>query len=450
LEEAVIEDYTDTGVTSLASYYLIDCYFSLKNIPKLEEVIASFNLQHDEFLNTGALPVDYRDILPKILKRAIKCDGLDEMSVAKLKGMQAYVTQEIIPQYHDLKIKRTSKTLEGKVINEALKLTEEALAFYPSEGFFNTLYSNLLYNASQPDKAMDYKLRSIAKKDNGGLYANVSLSDCTEEYINNYAENLKKIFGEIDGDAARNYVEGYDFDSDVGTLWDRKLYAQISELYKFIKPQITDYSKIGELSDVLKGGGLFEVAYSLNESGDVDMAREAYEMHIKTKGESSAAYNNLAIIYEKKKNAAKAIELIKKAKELAGPDDELVNRNYQRICGNKQNDTQRPKAEASVPRSKPKLSFDEKTGQVHFGKNSVEIPLGSNQYQLCKAVFGVPIGTWVNESDVVDNFFRGKESKRGFYDAVRLANTRIEGELKVPRLIEYVASRARIRKEAMT
>ena len=63
------------------------------------------------------------------------------------------------------------------------------------------------------------------------------------------------------------------------------------------------------------------------------------------------------------------------------------------------------------------------------------------------AFFSKPLGEWVLETYVLPNFSRDVDSLRGFYDAIRAINQKAEKDLGVPRLIEYRASRARIRKE---
>ena len=57
------------------------------------------------------------------------------------------------------------------------------------------------------------------------------------------------------------------------------------------------------------------------------------------------------------------------------------------------------------------------------------MPVGSNQYQLCKALFSRPLGEWLNETDVVSNFI--KKDHGVFYDAVRFVNKRAEQVFKI-------------------
>ena len=198
----------------------------------------------------------------------------------------------------------------------------------------------------------------------------------------------------------------------------------------------------------MKGGGLFELAYALYEVGDLDTSKKVYEKHAEINGETSSVLNNLSLIYEKKRDFKKAKELIIRAKKL-DKDGEIVARNYSRLVSAAKNDNpektkpESPKIVKSIP------SFDPRNGIVKLGDKQTEIPLGSNQYQLCKKLFEIPLGDWLQETDVIDHFNRGKDSGRSFYDAIRLANQKIEDDLKVKKLLEYQASRVRVRKEGI-
>lgn len=87
--------------------------------------------------------------------------------------------------------------------------------------------------------------------------------------------------------------------------------------------------------------------------------------------------------------------------------------------------------------------FDEINGKIFINNKSVEIPLASNQYVLCKKIFDQPFQDWTKETDVIDNFY--KDGQRSFYDAVRLINNKIKAELDIKDFLEYKASRVRIR-----
>lgn len=98
--------------------------------------------------------------------------------------------------------------------------------------------------------------------------------------------------------------------------------------------------------------------------------------------------------------------------------------------------------------TEPKQSLDKiprflkESREIIYLDRTCEIPPG-NQFELAKELFQVPVGTWVKENDVVENFNRG-EGKQSFYDAQRLLNVRIKEKLGVENFIEYQAAMARI------
>jgi len=446
-EKSIVEDYTDTSVSIVSSYYLIHCYLALKSPEKASELIQAIELREGEYEMIG-LSLSYEADAIEIISNAIKSRSLDEKVIAKLKGLLAYLLQRDIPSADEAPRPRPLTKKEKRDANRAIELVKEALVLWPQEAFFNALLSKLLYAIGDPDGAMDYKIKSLTK-DIGynGIYTEITLAECSEEYIENYVERIKKIFSDM-GAGYGYYLENYAFDSDIGILWEKKQYKQVSDLYKQVKPSIKDFGKIGEISEYINGGSLFEIAYSLKESGDIEEARWVYEKHAELNGENSAVLNNLAIIYEEKNDLKKAKTLIKKAKDI-DPADEVVARNFSRLCGGKSDSNPKTSDLSKKQIQKEELIFDPKTGEIVFGKKKCGLPIGSNQYQLCKTLFELPIGEWLQEIDVIEKFYRGKDSQRGFYDAIRLSNKKIEEKLKIKKLLEYGASRVRIRAELL-
>jgi tetratricopeptide (TPR) repeat protein len=326
----------------------------------------------------------------------------------------------------------------------AIRLVQDALDFYPNEVFFSALCSNLLNDKGEHDRAMDFKLRSL-QRDGGpsSIFPEAELEHCTTAYQEAYAQKVRDALSES---GVRQYIDNYALQSDIGTLWKRKLYSQIAELFKFVKPSINNYQEIGEMREYIGGGGLFEIAYALSETGDLNEALQTYEKAAEPDWDDAAILNNIAIVYEKKGDLKKAKEMIVKAKSLS-PDDEVVLNNYRRMFADgKDAGNDKPRSETRVPKpKKEKLSFDMATGEISFGNKKCEIPIGTNQYQLCKALFTQPLGEWLKETDVVEEFYRGKESRRAFYDAIRLTNQKVEQGLKIRKLLAYDAARVKIR-----
>jgi hypothetical protein len=82
-----------------------------------------------------------------------------------------------------------------------------------------------------------------------------------------------------------------------------------------------------------------------------------------------------------------------------------------------------PKAEKPID---IKIRFDENTGIISMGGKPCEIPINTNQYFLCKALFAKKFGTAITETDIVDLADWAKETKRSVYDARIAVNKRIE------------------------
>ena len=444
LERIIVGDYRDTNLSYLATYYLILCNLEDGNITRVEQLVAAHPIQDDDYMIYG-LPFNYSEDAATIFEKTLKSRSLGGKTLAKLKGMLAYLRYKNLPSQEDRKWGKR----EMAVVARALQLTKEALEYYPREFAFLALSSNLLRSQGKHDDAMDYKTKGWSKDGYASdLYIEAELADCSDDYIVGYVEKLKK---ELEArDAYSYYLEGYGFDSDIGALFKRKFYGELAKLYKAVKPYIKDWSRVGEVSEHIGGGGLFEIAYALSEVGDTKSSIFVYEKELET-GENSAILNNLALAYEKLNDLRKAKELIQKAKKLAGDDDEIVGRNYARICSGKtKTDPQgKQEAESKPPKRKEKLKFDPQSGVISLGTAKCELPIGSNQYQLCKALFERPIGTWLTETDVVDTFYRGSESKRGFYDAIRLANEKIEQGLKIKKLLVYRAAQVQIRADGL-
>ena len=97
-----------------------------------------------------------------------------------------------------------------------------------------------------------------------------------------------------------------------------------------------------------------------------------------------------------------------------------------------------PKLEIPVD---TKLRFDEKTGIISMGGKICEIPINTNQYFLCKAIFAVPFGTLIQEIDILDLMDWAKDSKDSVYDAMREVNRKIRQKLGIEKLMKWKVRR---------
>ena len=88
-----------------------------------------------------------------------------------------------------------------------------------------------------------------------------------------------------------------------------------------------------------------------------------------------------------------------------------------------------------------KIRFDEKTGMISMGGKPCEIPINTNQYFLCKALFAVPFGTRVKEIDILDLMDWARDSKDSVYDAMRAVNGKIRRDLDIDKLMKWKVRR---------
>lgn len=397
-EQVLMEDYTDNDTSIVATYYLAECYLINKDKVKLENLISSFSLQENQIFLFG-IPLYKQEEILDIFSRLIASKDLDERIIAKIKAMYAYVLQEEIYYSPGSSKKQELTNKEKSIVEKCLTLLKESLLYYPDIVFINGLYSNLLEMKGDFDEAFDYKIRSLLKDDkNNTFYVSVELKKCTVQYMARYPARLKELITETEGSLA-NYVDPLGFDSDVGALWDLKMYKQIADLYKYVKPFISNFSKIGELREHTSGGGLFEVAYSLSEIGDIDECIFLYEKVVADDEENSSALNNLAIAYEKKGEKVKAKKYIKMARDLV-ENDALVDRNYKRLFSStktkiednsSKKEPEIPKTEVSLPITK----IEGKTGYLVLSKEKIPIgPSANVPFKLLEALcpFGKPKG----------------------------------------------------------
>ena len=100
-----------------------------------------------------------------------------------------------------------------------------------------------------------------------------------------------------------------------------------------------------------------------------------------------------------------------------------------------------------VPEQKPvdtKIVFNKETGEIIKGGKVCPIPINTNQYFLCKALFEKKFGTPVTETDIVDMADWAKDTRRSVYDAMNAVNKRIKEDLNIEKFIKWKTGRVRI------
>ncbi len=103
-----------------------------------------------------------------------------------------------------------------------------------------------------------------------------------------------------------------------------------------------------------------------------------------------------------------------------------------------------------VPEQKPidtRIIFNEKTGDIVRAGKVCPIPISTNQYFLCKALFAVPFGTPVTEIDIMEAAdLARREPKRSIRDAKTAVNKKIKAKFGIDEFICWKNQRAWIRK----
>ena len=79
-----------------------------------------------------------------------------------------------------------------------------------------------------------------------------------------------------------------------------------------------------------------------------------------------------------------------------------------------------------------------------MGSKVCPIPINTNQYFLCKALFDKKFGTPVTETDIVNMADWAKDTKRSVYDAMNAVNKRIKSDLGIEKFIKLKTSPRRL------
>ena len=87
------------------------------------------------------------------------------------------------------------------------------------------------------------------------------------------------------------------------------------------------------------------------------------------------------------------------------------------------------------------LRFNVETGMISMGSKPCSIPLNTNQYFLCKALFDKGFGKTITETDIVDMADWAKDTKRSVYDAKIAVNKRIKEYLGINNFIRWKTGR---------
>ena len=135
----------------------------------------------------------------------------------------------------------------------------------------------------------------------------------------------------------------------------------------------------------------------------------------------------------KKKRVIASFKLDKGDFIVSKPSRSMLNDYYFKL-----KDKPAPKPEKPVD---TEIRFNEQTGIISMGVRTCPIPINTNQYFLCKAIFAVPFGTLVKEIDILDLMDWAKDSKDSVYDSMRAINNKIKQKLGVEKLLKWKVRR---------
>lgn len=405
LDTIKISTYNSSEVRA-SYYFLLGCYYNLGQTSQLEELAKEFELASDYFCVEALRGFHYVENIRKIFKDIIKSE-VNELVKAKLSGLLAFsYFQEIETNQQSIKNRAfwggdlTKK--EKERIKKNLSLLEDTLRYYPRVSFFNALYANLCNYIGYYDKAVKFDLKAIDGKENENMdaYSYTELTECSKEFIDNYAEIIKENVRDID-----KYIEER-LSSDINSLYEIKKYNVISEIYFYLKNQ-NKLDTIWGAETESFNGFLFRLAYSLNEKGHIKDASVAYKKHIEFYDEDSSVLNNLALIREKEGKLEEAKSLITKAKNISEENDEVVDRNYARLTSSSKKIQSTSeiieKAEEIKSTFTPQALIEKGIGYFQFRKQRPKIKIGqsdSRHFRLLQFLSS-PLGS----SRTIDSVF---------------------------------------------
>ena len=386
--EAVYNDLTHY-LGDAPFYYLLVCYIKTANLTKVEEMIGSLSKSEDVEFWAGVpwhFYFTYEEIAKEALEQTVKLK-VNELVLAQAKGILArYYLLKELPE-EDTGNKRDLTEEERKVVEKGLNLIIGALKFYPTNLSYIGIYSNFLYFSTyynKYDQAMVCAVKYFTGLKEGEYtdpYPYVELKNCSDEFLNNYAAQVRTLIHDFPSITAKDYSKKR-FSDDLQTLWKLQKYQTIANLYYWLKEKIDIFAFPDWHED--KGGGPFEISYSLKEIGDVQGAKILYEKYISFYGDDSASLNNLAVIYEGEKNLEKAYGCIKKAKKLTEGDDKIIEINYARIISRYKKERGQ-----SVQKNKGKkiesLNEERKKSSPPEPENKPEILTGPIEIQIPKS-----------------------------------------------------------------
>lgn len=395
-------------------------------------LLANYPLNYVEGINRldslySALDV-YDDTFPDFYSLVYKKDKYKIRAVRVLKkGLEKFPTSFIL-NYH-----LSNYLIRKKNYKEALKFLRNInLKEYKDYGdrlligpFSNVFMCNLNLGDFSDSMIMKLKYLKCRIYDRvSETFMDISLKDCTKTFIKNYKNRIEEIFFEKK-ELKEIYVKEQ-LPLDIEDLFSMKRYDVIKSLYFYLREDI----------DFDNSDYLFEIAYSLKKEEYVDEAEIIYNKILESEPKNTSVLNNLAIIFEGKGELDKAIDLIKKAKDLDQKDIVIID-NFNRIAGLVKHKKGKKRKIKFEIKQKPKLHFNTEKSRIFYGNKFCEIPISTYEYYLCEAIFSKPLGTKISEEEIFEVLDRAKlvERSRTIYDTCLRINKKVESSLGLKKIL---------------
>lgn len=218
-------------------------------------------------------------------------------------------------------IKKSEIRAIEKDLKEELKNTENSELYYFLLDIYEKLKDNKKYFMTYISFIENYR-----NKQKHTIYFN-NFNELELAYATDYICNNLKIYS-FNSDIYQQLIENI-----IQELHSRKKYAEIIKITECIDFKQLNYLSFG-----------FELAYAYKKLKMDKDARKMYEEYINKNPNSSAAINNLGVIYEKEGNVEKAIELYEKAEDIS--HDEIYINNIKR-CNELIEENKKEKQKAS-------------------------------------------------------------------------------------------------------
>lgn len=346
--KTTIENINDTELMFGCNIYMLSIYIKLKDdlgirntILQICEQVESISM-NDYFVFKSELPTKqfFLDQIHYIIENNIS----NKNKLIPIYLFHKYFEEFRYEEEGGLPLSENEKKEIKKLVIEIKKNTKEELfdLYILSQGY---------YNINKYNDALLYKLKYIIS--GGDEWTPVNIKKCNDDFLYNYGNYIKKEIKEIPVRMERYFKKM--FSDDIEELFDKKYHKTISDIYLlFDKSTLDLFFHPEELEDEYAfSDKRFEVAYSLNEIGNIDEAEKIYKS---IKDQGSSVLNNLALIYEKKGNIKEAKKLIEEAFKIKDGDNSLIKKNKERIFSEKKDKIHKNEVSDKIQKQKLKWS----------------------------------------------------------------------------------------------